>query len=641
MAPKIQLQVLPEVAPTQGATPQFHVDTRGAFGEQVAGVVGEAAQALGKHALESKMRADVAVVEDAETELQRRHQDRLYGTPDKPGALFQQGHTALEGSAAILEQLEKDQKEIEDGLADEGQKRAYRRRTDGSVLQARKQIEAHIGQQRQVVEGQAFEGRRAAALDAIANGYADPALRDRERQNMEPLVMAEAQRRGLEGAGTYPPKDGTPAAIFLGAWRKDVARTVLERMVAAKESPQAAAFLDQPMTAGGATVREVLGADADKYVATIGHLQEQVDAFDRAQQAVDAARDPETGKVNELVARQAIRSAPRVYQREARANLESLLQSEREGWNDQVRTRWDSAKTAYLGGPDGKGRRGIAAIDGATATWLRQNAPDTWKHLLDWSEGDSREAQGLPPSPGQEVAFSTIATRIVDHPEEFIGLDGKDFEDRYLSQVAPRDRRALLGHFLSMKGQVRKPDETLPGNVMAEIVELGRGSGTFPRKGEPRTWSPERAAMHAQIVRDLLEFQATEKAAGRQVKPEQFTAEIKKRLRPVTVVGGGRVFGDRSGVPEIEARVHPDLAGKEYVEEIPDAFRQEAIKELQRDPRASFPTTDANLRYLWEKKKWADGGKQGPPPPRPPTMKPFDRVQTELEGRMRVGTLSP
>lgn len=640
--PRIQLQTLPEVAPTQGPSPEIRVDTRGAFGEQVAGAVSEASQLLAKHALEAKQRADVAAVEDAETELQRRHQDLLYGKKDgPPGALFRQGHDSLESSASTLEQLQKDQREIGDGLADEAQRRAFRRRTDGSVLSAQRQVEAHVGQQRGIVEGQAFEGKRAASLDAIANAYADPALRDRERQNMEPLVMAEAQRRGLEGAGSYPPKDGTPAALFLGAWRKDVARTVLERFIATKESPAAAAYLDQPMTAGGPTAREVLGADADKYVGAIQHLQEQVDAFDRAQQAVDSARDPTTGKVNELVARQAIRSAPRAYQREARANLESLLQSEREGWNDQVRTRWDTAKTAYLGGADGRGRRGIAAIDGATASWLRQNAPDTWKHLLDWAEADSREAQGLPPTAAQESAFSEIATRIVDHPDEFVGLDGKEFEDRFLSQVAPRDRRALLGHFLTMKGVAQRPDETLPATVMSEVVELGRGAGLFPRKGEPRTWAPERAASHAQLVRDLLQVQADAKREGKKLTPEDWTKEIQKRLRSGTVVGGGRFFGDRGGVTELESRTNPDFQGKEWQEEIPDAFRQEAIQALESNPKASFPRVEQNIRYLWEKKKWDEAGRQGPPPVRPETMTPYDADAAAISGWGRVGTISP
>jgi hypothetical protein len=634
--PKLDLQTLPTVLPQQGPTPQFNLNPRGAFGEELSGAAAGAALLLGKHALEAKRNADVAVVEDAETELQKRVTGRLYGTKDAPGFLFQQGHGALEQSASTLEQLQKDQQQIADGLTDEGQRAAFRRRTDGTLVQAQRHVETHVGQQRQIVEGQAFEGRRAAALDAIANGYDQPGVIDRERQNMEPLFMQEARRRGLEGADTYPPKEGTPAAVFLGLWRKDVAKTVVERLLAAKEGEAAQGYLSKPMVPGGPTAGEVLGTEADKYVERIGHVQAQVDAFDRAQQAVDASRDPKTGKVNEQNARALIRGAPKAYRREAVSNLEGLLQSEREGWNATIKDHWDSAKTAYLGGPDQRGRKGLAAIDGKTSSWLINNAPDTWKHLLDWSDADAREAQGLPATAAQERAFSTIATRLVDAPNEFVGLDGAAFEERYLSQVAPRDRRALLGHFLQTKGQAVRPDESLPTSVMAEIVEVGRGAGAFPNKGAPATWEPKRAAAHAQVVRDLLEFQAAEKKAGRTIDPKRWTEEVNKRFRKGTVTGGGSWFGDRSDVPAAIARTDPDLADKPFVEEIPDAFRKEAVKELQADPAASFPVTEDNVRYLWEKT-------QGLNPLRPETMKPYDRKQAELESlsRFRVGTLAP
>lgn len=641
--PKIPLQTLPTVAPEQGPNPRLSLDSRGAFGEALGAAGSEVAQAVGKIATVAKQRADLAAVEDAETEFEKTVQAQLYGAPNPSngsttpldyqpdartqGFLQTQGHDALERSADVIAQLGKARDQIMGNLTDDGQRAAFKRRTDGSILMAQQHVEQHVAGQSQVVEGQAFEARRATALDSIANGYNLPGVVARERQNLEPAVMLEAKRRGLEGSGQYPPAEGTPAAMFLDAWRKDVAKTVLDRMLSDKDTTKARSFMAQPLVPGGPSVSDTLGQEADRYVAKIQAVGEMDDAYNAAQGIIDGLKDPETGKVNEEAARAKVAELPPAKRRETRSVLESLLGHERESWKKSVDDAWDKAKTAYLSGPGG--RAALQRIDGGLAGWLVVNAPDTWRHLQDWADQDDRERDNAKPTPSQEAAFSSIATSIVDDPSKFVGLSGSQFEQQFLSQIAPRDRRALLGHFLQAKGVAQKPDETLPPSVMAEIVEQGRKAGVFPKKKvDPKTWKPEQAAAHAQMIRDLLTFQAEQKRAGAKIDPETWTKEIVKKVRMGTVVGGGTIYGDATGVPEIVARTSEDYAEKPFQEDIPDAFQKEAASALGADRSAWIPATEENVRYLWEKKKWIEGGKKGNPPPRPASMKPEDRSKS-------------
>jgi hypothetical protein len=641
--PKIPLQSLPTVSPEQGPTPQFSLDSRGAFGEAVGNAGQEVAQTIGKVAVVAKQRADLAAVEDAETEFEKTVQSQLYGAPNSAngsttplnyqpdartqGFLQTQGHDALERSADVIAQLGKARDQIMGNLTDDGQRAAFKRRTDGSILMAQQHVEQHVATQSQVVEGQSFEARRAVALDSIANGYNLPGVVARERQNLEPAVMLEAKRRGLEGATTYPPAEGTPAAVFLDSWRRDVAKTVLDRMLSDKDTTKARAFMAQPLVAGGPSVSDTLGQEADRYVAKIQAVGEMDDAYNAAQGIVDGLKDPETGKVDEVAARAKVAELPPSKRRETRSVLESILGHERESWKKQVDDAWDKAKTAYLAGPGG--RAALQRIDGGLAGWLVVNAPDTWRQLQNWADQDDRERDNAKPTPSQEAAFSSIATSIVDDPSKFVGLSGSQFEQQFLSQIAPRDRRALLGHFLQAKGVAQKPDETLPPSVMAEIVEEGRKAGVFPKKKvDPKTWKPEQAAAHAQMIRDLLQFQTEQKRKGTPIDPKTWTDQIHQRLKTGTVVGGGSWWGDAGGVTELEARTSDAYAGKPFQEDIPDAFAKEAMAALSADRAAWIPPTQENVRYLWEKKKWIEGGKQGNPPARPATMKPEDRSKS-------------
>lgn len=647
---RLNLQTLPTVAPTQGPSPRFSLDSRGAFGEQLAATAGAAVREAGEVAVKMKDRADLVAVEEAETAFQQEVNDRLYGKDGK-GFLTRQGHDAVRDSTPTLEALAKRRDEIEKALADEGQRIAFRKRTNGTLVQSQRQVEAHVGGQIQVVEGQAYEARRAAALDTIANGYRDPAVVARERQNHESLAMLEAKRRGLEGAGTYPPPRESPAGQFLEAWRADTVKTVLNRLLADKDVARAKALLAQPIVAGGPTAQETIGSDADKFTAAINHVAEQVEAFDVASRAVTGARDKSTGRVDEAKARAGLADAPPAIRREAHLNLESLLNAEKESWARTVGEHWNAAKTAYQGGPDGTGPKGLQAIDGRTSSWLRANAPDAWRSMIEWARADAEHAKNPVPTPAQEAAFTAIAVRVIDHPEEFVNLDGPAIESQYLTQVSPRDRRALLGHILQGKTGAHRPDETLPTNIVQEILSKGRpgggGASIFPAKGDnPGQWPPEKAQLFNVIFRDLLAFQnQTRATTGKPPSPEEFSKRIDGWMQRGEVQGSGTLWDD-TGVPRVKAETDPRYQGKEFTPEqppkpaMPKTKAADYRKLLGADRKATIPQTPAVLEYLWAIDP--DNPKRDPTAQPPPEFfQPFDADKAAADTRARVGTLVP
>jgi hypothetical protein len=400
---------------------------------------------------------------------------------------------------------------------------------------------------------------------------------------------------------------------------------------------------------GPRTNLELLGADAPKYLERLRHVQDQTEAYDVAARAVDEATDKESGRVNEELAREALKEfASPALRREAHLNLESLLNAAGEDWKRQVGDRWNTAKTAYLGGPDQKGRRGLGAIDGQTSSWLIRYAPDTWKHLQDWANADAEHAKNAPPTAEQESAFTSIAVRMSDHPEEFVGVDGPGFEDRYLSQVAPRDRHALLGHFLQTKAVAHKPDETLPKTVVQEILSKGRpgggGASLFPAKGDdPALWSPDKSQLFSTIYRDLLQLQADEKLrTGKPPDPKVLSARIDWWMRRGTVKGSG-TFLDDSGVPRVKAATSPDYQGKDFEPEplaVPDGPAKEFRQLLRANRKAAIRDTPAVLEYLWSLDPRNPKRDANAKPP-PEFFEPVDLDRAEAAGRARVGTLSP
>lgn len=635
---RLTLQTLPQVAPQQGPAPRLNLDTRGAFGEQLLATVGAATREAGDVALKMKDRADMVAVEEAETAYQLDVNEALYGKEGR-GYLTRQGHAAVRDSAPTLEALAKKREEREKALADEGQRLAFRKRTNGTLVQSQRQVEAHVAGQIQVIEGQAYDSSRAAALDAIANGYRDPAAVARMRQNHEPLAMLEARRRGLEGADTYPPKVDSPAGQFLEAWRSDTVKTVLNRLIADKDVTRAKALLAQPVVPGGPTAAETLGTDADKFTAAINHVAEQVEAFDVASRAVAGARG-KNGRVDEGKARAALADAPPAIRREAHLNLESLLNAEQESWTRTVGERWNAAKTAYQGGPDGKGPKGLQAIDGGTSSWLRANAPDAWRAMIEWARADAEHARSPTPTAAQELAFTTIAVRVIDHPEEFVALDGPAIEERYLSQVSPRDRKSLLGHILQGKTTAHRPDETLPTNIVQEILSKGRpgggGASIFPSKGDnPSAWPPEKAQLFNVIYRDLLAFQnQTRNLTGKPPAPEEFSKRIDGWLLRGEVEGSGILFDDKN-VPRVKAVTDPAYEGKEFkpnVPAMPKAKEAEYRKLLGADRKASVPSTPEVLQYLWAIDPENPQRDMTATPP-PEFFNTYDADKLEAEGR--------
>jgi hypothetical protein len=744
--PVLRLQVAPEVAPTAPPAPGLHLDTEQANGEAITrGLfqVAAAARQIGEKARED---ADAVAVEEAETEFQNHVTEQLWGK-DGQGALTKQGKQAVAASSPTLEGLSERQAKIAERLNDR-QRQAFIKRTNGSLIQAQRQVEAHVGAQVNVAAEQAFNAKKSASLDTVANAYDQPEVVKRERQNAEPWVMLEAKRRGLEGWETYPPKVDSAAGQFLEAWRADVAKTVVTRMLAdpdkARGAELARKFLAEPATgslppvpAGGTphdlskpvlqnpdgtwstektitietdgkhvvlptivngkdvgakraaalykagelepvgtfdsaaaaesyaqarhleeqqlrgpggprTNLQVLGGEADKYLAAIRGVEAEVDAFDLATRAIEGARDKQSGRVDELAARRAIAGAPRSLRKDARLNLESLLNGEQESWTRQVTDHWNVAKTAYLGGPDGKGKKGLVAIPGTTSTWLRRYAPDTWRALQGWAENDAKERQEGKPTAGQESAFVGYMVDAIDHPEQFVRLNGAQVEEKYLANVAPSQRRALLGQILQTKANAQRPDETLPASVVKELLAKGRpgggGAGIFPAKGDdPAQFPPDKAQLFNAILQDLLQLQAERKAAGTPAKPEDFSKRIDEHLRKVVVKGTGGAFSSDDVVPRVRAQTDPRYAGKEIgpaPAKIPGAKAKEYRKLLQADRKHAIAETDAVLQYLWAidpANPQRDSNAQAPEE----FFRTYDVDEVEAYGRARVGTLSP
>jgi hypothetical protein len=250
--PKYDLQQLPTVAPGSQPVPSIHVDTRGAFGEEV----GQGVEQLGLQgfhvALEAKAQADVSAVEDGDTQLQKHIVDTLYGDVNQPGSGFlkQKADNAVASSTATMEGLQKKRDQILSGLANGAQQEAFRRRSDSYLLHAQREIESHTAQQIDVSHQESFQAGEAQAQDTAARAYNNPAARAKAISDFEPFVMAEARRRGLAGWNRYPPPEGSPAAEFLIGYRQRQAGQILKRFIDNHDTAGAQAFLDSPLHAG-------------------------------------------------------------------------------------------------------------------------------------------------------------------------------------------------------------------------------------------------------------------------------------------------------------------------------------------------------------------------------------------------------
>jgi hypothetical protein len=263
--------------------------------------------------------------------------------------------------------------------------------------------------------------------------------------------------------------------------------------------------------------------------------------------------------------------------------------------------------------------------------------------MIEWARADAEHARNPTPTPAQELAFTTIAVRMADHPEEFVTLDGPAFEAKHMAQVSPRDRRSLLGQFLQAKAVAHKPDETLPTNIVQEILSKGRpgggGASLFPAKGDdPGQWPPEKAQLFNVIFRDLLGFQnQVRSSTGKPPTPEEFSKRIDGWMQRGEVQGSGMLWDD-TGVPRVKAMTDPRYQGKEFTPDAPPPVKipEEKAKGykqlLTADRKASIPQTPAVLEYLWAIDP--DNPKRDPSAQPPPEFfNTFDADRLEAEAR--------
>ena len=619
--PKIDVQELQTIAPPGPVAPQFSLNPAGAFGEGVGQGLENLGQGAFQFAAVKQDQANVTAVEEAETDYGKAVTAKLYDPAT--GLLRKKGKDFLAAAEPTLQELESTRLEITKKLGNDAQRRVFHARTAGALQQTRRQVDGQAIEAADHVDLQAFQGKRAQALDQVANNYLDPQARAREVQNQEPLIMAEARRRGLEGADTWPPPAESPAGRFLTEWRQDAAVAVVRNLVDVAKDPDAARrFMAQPIhgnvgrDADGLqlTTRQILGEKAGILDKVIEHAAGLDDAFQSAQTIMTdpTVKDPRTGWILEDAARAKIADLPRSKQREAKQQLDQELAHAREQQLTQIKGKYDEAFTAYLKG-------GLGNIPATVDLWLLNRAPAYYHALRKTAEQDARERSNAETTPEQDVQFANVVSKLLDGTGYAVQRDPRDFVTLDLAGLPKQQKNAAINTYLQQRGQAHKPDETLPTSVMQELFSAGAGP-LWPKKGKMNDAQAQRYGM---VLKDLLVLQGELKARG--LPEKERATEFSKRIdywlrQKVNVPSSGWVFSD--DVPRAQAVVDPAYADKEHVEIIPRKDVQEIRRVLEADPLNPYPVNEENVRHLWNLRN-------GIPSIPPPTFRPYNKAEAQ------------
>lgn len=177
----------PQVAPAQQPDAQLHVDTRGAFGEQI----GQGLQEVGQGLQMVRERAAVSSATDNINAWENKQLDRQHGSADgKTKGFFQlQGKEAIAASTPTISAMQQDQQDMVKDIADPEAKRIFLAHTNSLLLGHRREIEEYTGQQLKLVnQASAAASSDTAVRVAAQNPSSDVMVNDAEETGRAAIV---------------------------------------------------------------------------------------------------------------------------------------------------------------------------------------------------------------------------------------------------------------------------------------------------------------------------------------------------------------------------------------------------------------------------------------------------------------------
>lgn len=267
-----------------------------------------ASQVADMVARERERATDIATL-DATNGLQSFLTSTLEEAGDEQGQgagfLRVRGRAAFAREAATLEAIEKKRKELAASLPTEDARIRYENRSRALVDAARGRMESHLAQERDTAAELTLRTTVEAAKGALAYGYADPATRAEQLEQVRTAVRARYTHA--------PPEE---LAKLQAAAEADLHADVIEAALGAGDVEGGVAYFR--------THREALGKHAPVLEARVRKEEEALGAEKRAASIIDAARDPDVGWVDPARALAAVEALPEKQREPVRKLVEHL-----------------------------------------------------------------------------------------------------------------------------------------------------------------------------------------------------------------------------------------------------------------------------------------------------------------------------
>lgn len=445
-----------------------------------------------------------------------------------PGFLATQGKDAPARSAETLDAIEKRRTEISAELANDEQRQLFNENSRRMYEATRKRVEGHVAQEIRRAEVASVEARKAVALNAIANNYADPAF----VEDQTALVVGPMAALALS-------KEDADAKV--AAWQGEVAKVRLTQYLADKDWKGAQALFAQK--------REQLGVHAAQFQHAIALEREKSEADALALGIVDKARLP-TGFVEPATAIAAFQALPKEQRTEAAQQaFGKWMQLEAAKKKAAVDGVYDSALTQYLQ------HHQLGDVSATSEAWLRVVDPEAWRRLELMAKADREHARGAPPTESQERALAQFRLWAADNPDLAAQMSEQEFQRTWAPLLARRDRDNAVGVLAGYHAYAAKP-ERMANAIDATVLQVGGdgGAGVLPTAKKNRAdWSPEELDVYARAA-SVLQQKANEfrrSSGGKDPSPEDLRKWASELfLSGKNPEGGFLGFGGRTTLVE-------------------------------------------------------------------------------------------
>jgi hypothetical protein len=513
--------------------------------------------------------------------------------PPKPnvprGFLYTQGESAVAASGDTLAHMQAVRAQLAKELSNERQKTLFNEQANGIWESGRRQVEKHVSQQIQVAKEASVETRKATALTAIANSFADDEGATLQMKSVESSIRALAVSK----------EDGDHR---VAEWEQHAISTRLNQFIAYKDWKGA-----ENLFAAG---KDKLGEHAGQYERQISLLREGVLGEETATRIVTDSTDRSSGWVNPADAMKKLDELPAgPIKDETRQRLEHRLavaHQQKEQTIDQVFNR---ALSDYQKGNT------LGAVSAADKAFLQdaRNDPKQWERLRAIARADADHARGVPRSPQQEAALTAFRVWVADNPDKAATMSPEAFNREWAPQLDRRDREAA-GALLAGSHAKENGTQKLSPIEDKLLLQVGRDAGVFPaQSNDVAKWDDESARVYYQAIQKLTDKTAAYRRSKGAPPPVDEVQKWAGELFLQGVVPGTGWLG--SGFREDKTTaLEAQMQGKNFAPKWSDRETEEATQALT---KGGLEATEQNVdRYLRKKHDLA------PPPAQRTEPKP-------------------